>query len=128
MVPDLLCHIYLVMINFKFSDLIMKSCQKKQESLNRQDAMDTKFKTRSRDIVQNPVSVLDKAAFSLAVTRQMKKNPVFLGDLRVLSESSNGRLIVFWVAGVSRVRYSFDNYPLSLLAQAGHPESNRGGN
>jgi hypothetical protein len=50
------------------------------------DAKDTKFKTQSRDIVQNRVSVLDKAAFSFAVTRQMKKHPVFLGDLRVLSD------------------------------------------
>jgi hypothetical protein len=71
----------------------MRSCQKNQESLNRKDAKDTKFDTRSRDIVQNRVSVLDKAAFSFSacpvkreayltgVTRQMKKHPVFLGDL-----------------------------------------------
>jgi hypothetical protein len=59
----------------------MRSCQKNQESLNRKDAKDTKFDKRSRDIVQNRASVLDKAAFSFAVTRQMKKHPVFLGDL-----------------------------------------------
>ena len=81
-----------------FNDFLLNRCQKKQESLNRQDAKDTKFKTQSRDIVQNRVSVLDKAAFSFAacpvkreacltgVTRQMKKHPVFLGDLRVLSD------------------------------------------
>jgi len=99
----------------------MRSCQKKQESLNRQDAKDTKFKTRSRDIVQNRVSVLDKATFSFAVTLQMKKDPVFLGDLRVMSESSNGRLIVFWVAGVSRVsNFLFICFMKAELMQGGY--------
>jgi hypothetical protein len=55
------------------SDLLMKPCQKKQESLNRRDAKYAKLKTRSRGIVQNRDTVLDKAAFSFAVTRQMKK-------------------------------------------------------
>jgi len=55
------------------SGLLMKSCQKKQESVNRQDAKDTKFKTLSRGFVQNRDTVLDKAAFSFAATRQMKK-------------------------------------------------------
>ena len=68
-----------------FSGLLLKLCQKKQESLNRQDAKDAKFKTRIRGIVQNRVTVLDNAAFSFAAclvkreacltgaTRQMKK-------------------------------------------------------
>jgi outer membrane protein OmpA-like peptidoglycan-associated protein len=117
-----------------FSDLKLKPCQKKQESLNhafsvagrvtRTPMLNTprdpgltgqaKLKTRSRGIVQNRDTVLDKAAFSFAawpvkreacltgVTRQMKKNPAFLGDLGALSEAG-GSYIFFWVAGIARV-------------------------
>jgi hypothetical protein len=55
------------------SCLKLKPCQKKQESLNRRDARYAKVKTQSRGIVQNRDMVLDKVAFSFAVTRQMKK-------------------------------------------------------
>jgi len=41
--------------------------------MNREDAKDAKLMTRSIGIVQNRVAVLDKAAFSFAVARQMKK-------------------------------------------------------
>jgi hypothetical protein len=65
----------------------MKPCHKKQESLNHKGTKDTKLKTRSKGIVQNRDTVLDKAAFSFAATRQMKKLPAFLGDLGALSEA-----------------------------------------
>jgi peroxiredoxin len=67
----------------------LKSCHKKQESLNRKDA---KLKTRSRGIVQNRDTVLDKAAFSFAATRQMKKLPVFLSVLCALSEAGGSNI------------------------------------
>jgi hypothetical protein len=75
-----------------FSDLFLISCHKKQEILNRQDAKDAKFKTRSRGIVHNRVTVLDKAAFSFAATRQMKKVPVYLGDPGALSEAGGSNI------------------------------------
>jgi len=46
---------------------------KNKKNLNRKAAKYAKLKTRSRCIVQNRDTVLDKAAFSFAVTRQMKK-------------------------------------------------------
>jgi hypothetical protein len=70
-------------------DLLLESCHKKQKSLNRQDARDAKFKTRSRGIVQNRVTVLDKAAFSFTATRQMKK---ILPSLATLGLERSGRL------------------------------------
>jgi hypothetical protein len=90
--------------------------------LNRKDAKDAKFKRRSRDIVQNRVSVLDKAAFSFAacpvkreacltrVTRQMKKHPVFLGDLRVLSDHAKA-----WERAVNCFFGLLANLPENLL-------------
>jgi len=63
------------------SDLQLKACHKKQEILNRRGAKYAEFKTPSKSIVQNRVSVLDKANFSFAASRQMKK---FLPSLATL--------------------------------------------
>ncbi len=76
----------------RLSDLPLKPCQKKQESLNRQDAKYAKLKTRSRGIVQNRDTVLDKAAFSFAACPANEKNPAFLGDLGALSEAGGSNI------------------------------------
>jgi hypothetical protein len=53
---------------------------------------------------------LDKAAFSFAVTRQMKKLPVFLGDLSVLSDHAKA-----WERAVNSFSVSRANLPENLL-------------
>ena len=61
---------YMGTIAEMFSDLLEKPCHKNKNHakkrgrpLNRKDAKYAKFKTRSRCIVQNRDTVLDKAAF-----------------------------------------------------------------
>ena len=89
----------------KISGLLLKPCQKNNNHanhakkrgrtrgrpLNRKVAKYAKLKTRSRCIVQNRDTVLDKAAFSFAVHPANEKNlPAFLCDLSVLSDPVMG--------------------------------------
>ena len=86
--------------------------QKTRKVLNRKAAKYTKFKTRSRGIVQNRDTVLDKAAFSFAASRQMKiHQPLrfFPGDLCVMSNHAKAweravKMSFSWVAGIARLR------------------------
>jgi hypothetical protein len=83
---------------------MLKPCHKKQVNLNRKAAKYAKFNPLSRGIVQNRVTVLDKAAFSFAAcpvecaaystgaTRQMKNSPTLvILPWRPLSLERSGR-------------------------------------
>jgi len=83
-------------MNWNFNGLLMKVCYKKQESLNRQDAKNAKFKMRSIGIVQNWVTVLDKAAFLFAATRH-GINSSEAGMIRYFNSRDMDKVLDIWL-------------------------------
>ncbi len=68
--------------------------------MNRKAAKYAKLKTRSKGIVQNRDTVLDKAAFSFAVARQMKKNFLhsFATFACLVKQTKSQRSVFHWAS------------------------------